>query len=643
MFNQGRSAFTSISPGCQGSIVTPSPTGLNQAHMRPTQPEAFPPLSHIPVPLPPAPPPHYHMYGQPKVVMAPNHLPGHPKAHSPNTVRYIMQTHSGYAMLPSNRASHMPNQAVGAPIMVDAVSSLSSAGTRHTLPPVKTEDDINRLERMRPRSWNGSNTGKRKRQKSDTSNSDESNGATGSRYKTRRKNRKAELQRKYRRQHKEMVSMLQAEVTQLRKDLNTFEPMKPLLKIELQRRLADLRPLLWSFQCTFPEGKILEVSPECKRALGYDMTEHCGWDFVQGLIDDPAEVAKEIQDLTRDFVAHRTKVGAMKIYQRAAIVKGEKRWLWVEGVARLISDPSAHPLIIEHVEREISPNGVKLLTDYCLKKAASAIEKHGTAAAARYTSLPENVIRNLEKACAHTKKTTGSNTWLSEQLETIPHLVHGKLAAQSTEAPKIQEGIANKPSQNRIPEDVMAQAREAMHSSNELPRILKTALIDMMKDICTRYHFVLGNFYKRSNDTHLTSTDEIYWISDDLAEFGSHDTSRAKQYWQLSLTFDYRKGEGMPGRVWNAMEYEWAFDVIQYSKSFFPRRDLAHTFNMKACCCVPICLDKSSPKTSFLGCVEFFAPGARPPNHRMIQEILEYPLILDKSFRTKKPIDTDFP
>lgn len=608
-------------------------------HMRPTHHEAFPPLSHIPVPLPPPPPPHYHMYGQRKVVMAPNHMPGHPKAHSPNNVGYIMQTHSGYAMLPSGGASRMPNQAVGAPIMVDAVTSLPSSATRHMKAPVKQEEEANRVKRMRPKSWNGSNTGKRKRQKSDTSNSDESNGPQvgngRNRYKTRRKNRKAELQRKYRRQHKEMVSMLQAEVTQLRKDLNTFEPMKPLLKIELQRRLADMRPLLWSFQCTFPEGKVLEVSSECKRALGYDMTQHCGWDFVQGLIDDPAEVAKEIQDLTQDFVAHRTKLGAMRIYQRAAIVKGEKRWLWVEGVARLLSDPSAQPLIIEHVEREISPNGVKLLTDYCLKKAASAIEKHGTAAAARYTSLPDNVIQKLEKACAATNRQPKENTtWLSKLEKACTH---------SKEAPTVQPSMENKPSQNRIPEDIMKQAREAMNGSNELPRILKTALVDMMQDICTRYHFVLGNFYRRSNDTRLTSTDEIYWISDDTAEFGSHDTSRAKQYWQLSLTFDYRKGEGMPGRVWNAMEYEWAFDVIQYSKSFFPRRDLAHTFNMKACCCVPICLDKSSPKSSFLGCVEFFAPSAKPPNHRMIQEILEYPLILDKSISLKKPTDTDIP
>lgn len=423
--------------------------------------------------------------------------------------------------------------------------------------------------------------------------------SAATRYKTRRKNRKAELQRKYRRQHKEMVGMLQAEVTQLRKELVAFEPMKPLLKIEIQRRLNDQRPLLWSFQCTFPEGKILEVSEECKRSLGYDMTDHCGWDFVQGIIDDPAEIAKEIQDLQQDFLTHKVTLMPMRIYQRAAIVKNQKRWLWVEGLARLLSEPGVTPQVIEMVEREISPNGVKLLTQYCNNWTPQAPRASDT----EYESLPETMKQKLDKAVGNP-------------------MLNGK----KDEEIEIPGSAAKAKIPPAIPKKLLAETQSALNGNHQFPPLLKTALIKMIESICKKYNFLFGNFFRRTNETRLKMMESISWISDNAQEFSAHDHSRAKQFVQMSLTFEYRKGEGMPGRVWNAMNYEWAFDLLQYTKSFYHRRDLAHTLNMRTCCCVPISVDRGNSKGTFLGCVEFFAPNTRPPNHRMVQEIMDFPL-----------------
>ena len=68
-----------------------------------------------------------------------------------------------------------------------------------------------------------------------------------------------------------------------------------------------------------------------------------------------------------------------------------------------------------------------------------------------------------------------------------------------------------------------------------------------------------------------------------------------------STEYVFKKGHGLPGRVWESLTHEWCPNVQKLDPSKYARRQLAIDCGVKACCGVAHIEDEV-----FMGVMEFF-------------------------------------
>ncbi len=117
-----------------------------------------------------------------------------------------------------------------------------------------------------------------------------------------------------------------------------------------------------------------------------------------------------------------------------------------------------------------------------------------------------------------------------------------------------------------------------------------TSIKSLLETICKKHEFQLGNYYVLK-DKIVTCAGQDFYIAD------QNMTSFQKD----STEYVFKRGHGLPGRVWESLTHEWCPNVQKLDPSKYARRQLAIDCGVKACCGVAH-IDKGV----FKGVMEFF-------------------------------------
>jgi len=74
----------------------------------------------------------------------------------------------------------------------------------------------------------------------------------------------------------------------------------------------------------------------------------------------------------------------------------------------------------------------------------------------------------------------------------------------------------------------------------------------IIEKVCKEYDFLIGNYYKKVGEV-VSCRDQPYFINgenDGLVEFQ-----------KKSQNYPFKFAQGLPGRVWSSMKYEWCSNV----------------------------------------------------------------------------------
>lgn len=125
-------------------------------------------------------------------------------------------------------------------------------------------------------------------------------------------------------------------------------------------------------------------------------------------------------------------------------------------------------------------------------------------------------------------------------------------------------------------EDVRLLPRMTLEISEA--RDFQSAIEVALKNICETTGWNYGDAWIRSkDDTVLERIPAGYCSSENLIKFK-----------ELSESFTFPLGIGMPGRIWLSKKYEWVPDVSIVSEIDFPRARFAREIGFRACLGVPI-------------------------------------------------------
>ncbi|HXV86930.1 MAG TPA: GAF domain-containing protein [Gemmatimonadales bacterium] len=121
--------------------------------------------------------------------------------------------------------------------------------------------------------------------------------------------------------------------------------------------------------------------------------------------------------------------------------------------------------------------------------------------------------------------------------------------------------------------------------------------------ICQYARWPLGHVLLRgANDDALRSA--RLWCAEDRVRF--------KAFCQLSESLAFKRGVGLPGRVWESGRPSWIIDVG--ADDNFPRARLLPDCGLKGACGFPVLCEGD-----VVGVLEFFSPEARVPDPDLLQ------------------------
>lgn len=128
-----------------------------------------------------------------------------------------------------------------------------------------------------------------------------------------------------------------------------------------------------------------------------------------------------------------------------------------------------------------------------------------------------------------------------------------------------------------------------------------------MESICSQYGWPLGNFYMLADDKLDCAGQEFCLKNPDL---GTYQTESQK--------YTFQKGVGLPGRVWQNLNYEWVDNVQNLDGSKYARLELAKELVVKTSLGVPY-----KQNGIFMGVMEFFDIEERQCDSSMVQDIMK--------------------
>ncbi len=130
----------------------------------------------------------------------------------------------------------------------------------------------------------------------------------------------------------------------------------------------------------------------------------------------------------------------------------------------------------------------------------------------------------------------------------------------------------------------------------------QVTLEQIIKIICNHIGWKCGAYWVADkNDTNLNCI--AYWQNENFDNF---------EFKLNTLDRTFRKGEGLPGRVWESSKFIWIPDVEIDPN--FPRAPLATKINLHGAFSFPILINQQ-----FLGLLEFFNTEVHEPDSKLIQ------------------------
>ena len=131
---------------------------------------------------------------------------------------------------------------------------------------------------------------------------------------------------------------------------------------------------------------------------------------------------------------------------------------------------------------------------------------------------------------------------------------------------------------------------------------LTEAMPKVLAAVCESLGWVLGIRWRIDPDEDVLRSEEI-WEAPGL---GSHQLA------DMSRDFRFRRGIGLPGRVWSAERAAWIVDVVHDPN--FPRASAAQAADLHGAFGFPII-----GPNGFLGVMEFFSPETRAPEDAVLR------------------------
>ncbi|MGH7565762.1 MAG: response regulator [Gemmatimonadota bacterium] len=130
---------------------------------------------------------------------------------------------------------------------------------------------------------------------------------------------------------------------------------------------------------------------------------------------------------------------------------------------------------------------------------------------------------------------------------------------------------------------------------------LADAMPHVLQAVCESLGWVMGIRWSIDREAQLLRCREI-WVAPDLR---SHELA------DLSSRFSFRRGIGLPGRVWSTGRAAWIVDVVKDSN--FPRAPAAEVAGLHGAFGFPII-----GPNGFLGVMEFFSTKVRAPEDAVL-------------------------
>ncbi|GJQ59512.1 MAG: hypothetical protein D8M57_09565 [Candidatus Scalindua sp. AMX11] len=132
-------------------------------------------------------------------------------------------------------------------------------------------------------------------------------------------------------------------------------------------------------------------------------------------------------------------------------------------------------------------------------------------------------------------------------------------------------------------------------------------MLSTMEGICNQHGWHLGVFY-------LLEDDRLNCAGQETCIKNPH----LRAYQEECKKYKFKKGVGVPGRVWQNQNYEWVNNVQNLDVSEYPRAAPAKTMGIKASLGVPYKQDGN-----FMGVMEFFNINKVECDSAMVQDIMK--------------------
>jgi PAS domain S-box-containing protein len=132
------------------------------------------------------------------------------------------------------------------------------------------------------------------------------------------------------------------------------------------------------------------------------------------------------------------------------------------------------------------------------------------------------------------------------------------------------------------------------------------AVRDLLREVCTNLGWMLGEFWKPTADNSALRI-EAMW-----PEPRGEPRGPVAAFLDASRHTGFRRGEGLPGRVWGSAEPAWITEVA--TDPNFTRRDAARAAGIRSAFGVPVPLDNDR-----LGVLEFFASQQLEPDSELLE------------------------
>lgn len=131
------------------------------------------------------------------------------------------------------------------------------------------------------------------------------------------------------------------------------------------------------------------------------------------------------------------------------------------------------------------------------------------------------------------------------------------------------------------------------------PKELTFSMSSVLESICRRFGFATGCFYEEGEAEHLRCVE--FYSTSDVATFE-----------KICHTIIFKKGEGMPGRVWELRQPLWLEDLTVDSE--YKRKSEAIANNLRSGFAFPVFVEDK-----FTGAFEFYSEHVRKPDKDLLE------------------------